>query len=273
MTPADSARLSLAKRAYQATQPSEREVQTGVRRARLSLRRSKLRRAWWLKGLVFVVLALGSIAYAKPHALGELVERGLPVLRGAAGKPRPTLRAPAEEPKTHTTAAVSAPPAASAVADPKATVADPKATVADPKATVADPKATVVEHAPTSRGAAKRRPSVAGSPVTGGKESPRPSKSEELPITPPSSEAVSEWGRVGQALASGDEAGALSALGKLSESDDARTRDKADLGRAQLLMAHGKRDQACALARSLTRRRAGGHIERQASMLLKDCAR
>ena len=74
-------------------------------------------------------------------------------------------------------------------------------------------------------------------------------------------------------MARGDEAGALSALGKLSESDDARTRDKADLGRAQLLMAHGNRDQACALARSLTRRRAGGHIERQAAMLLKDCAR
>ena len=84
---------------------------------------------------------------------------------------------------------------------------------------------------------------------------------------------VSSWGRVGQALAQGDEAGALSALSTLSESDDPRTRDKADLGRAQLLLAHGEQEQGCALARQLIHRRAGGRIERQALTLLKTCER
>ena len=84
---------------------------------------------------------------------------------------------------------------------------------------------------------------------------------------------LSDWGRVGQALARGDEARALAALSALSESDDARTRDKADLGRAQLLMSHGNRDQGCALARSLTNRRAGSHIEREAQVLLQSCTR
>jgi hypothetical protein len=114
---------------------------------------------------------------------------------------------------------------------------------------------------------------------------PAPSASTDRPVAsraaladadavPPRAEdPVSEWGRVGQALARGDEASALGALGKLSRSDDPRTRDKADLGRAQLMMAHGNRDQACALARSLTQRRSGSRIERQAQVLLKDCAR
>ncbi|MES1186681.1 MAG: hypothetical protein ABUL60_22900 [Myxococcales bacterium] len=74
-------------------------------------------------------------------------------------------------------------------------------------------------------------------------------------------------------MARGDSAEALSALSELADSDDPSTRDKADLGRAQLLMAHGEPEQACALARSLTHRRAGGRIERQAQLLLKDCAR
>jgi len=85
--------------------------------------------------------------------------------------------------------------------------------------------------------------------------------------------AVSDWGRVGQALARGDETQALATLGELSHSDDQRTRDKADIGRAQLLMAHGNRDQACALARALTNRRAGSRIERQAQALLTSCTR
>ena len=78
MNAADLARLELAKRAYKAAQPNETEIQTGVRRARLSLGRPKSRRAWFSKGLVFIVLAIGSLAYAKPHALGELVEKVLP---------------------------------------------------------------------------------------------------------------------------------------------------------------------------------------------------
>jgi hypothetical protein len=74
-------------------------------------------------------------------------------------------------------------------------------------------------------------------------------------------------------LARGNDTEALSALGELSASDDPSTRDKADMGRAQLLMAHGESNKACALARSLTHRRAGGRIERQAQLLLKTCGR
>jgi hypothetical protein len=85
--------------------------------------------------------------------------------------------------------------------------------------------------------------------------------------------SVSDWGRVGQALARGEENKALAVLSELSESADQRTRDKADIGRAQLFMANGDRDGACTIARALTNRRAGSRIERQAQALLKSCAR
>jgi hypothetical protein len=74
-------------------------------------------------------------------------------------------------------------------------------------------------------------------------------------------------------LAGGDDARALSALARLSESADASTRDKADLGRAQLYMAHGNAAPACAIARSLLQRGAAARIERQAHSLLKICAK
>jgi hypothetical protein len=85
--------------------------------------------------------------------------------------------------------------------------------------------------------------------------------------------SATNWGRVGQALARGDQTQALSALNELSQSDDQRTRDKANLGRAQLLMSRGEREPACKLARSLSQGRAGSHIERQARALLVSCAR
>jgi hypothetical protein len=88
----------------------------------------------------------------------------------------------------------------------------------------------------------------------------------------PISTTVSDWGRVAQALGRGDETQALAALSELSQSDDQRTRDKADLGRAQLLIARGEREKGCTLARSLGDGRAGSHIERQARLLLKSCA-
>ncbi|MES1186497.1 MAG: hypothetical protein ABUL60_21980, partial [Myxococcales bacterium] len=77
MNAADLARLELAKRAYKAAEPRDAEVQTGVRRARLWLGRPRPRRTWFSKGLVLVVLAVGSLAYAKPQAAGELVEKVL----------------------------------------------------------------------------------------------------------------------------------------------------------------------------------------------------
>ncbi|HEY6078770.1 MAG TPA: hypothetical protein VIW29_08200 [Polyangiaceae bacterium] len=86
-------------------------------------------------------------------------------------------------------------------------------------------------------------------------------------------QTAAKWSRVGKALSQGDEQAALDALDALARSDDARTRDKAELGRAQLLLARGDRDGACAVARSLTERQAGDRIERQALALLKSCTR
>ena len=102
MSAADLARLELAKRAYRAVEPSAAEVQRGVRRARLGLQRPRRRSTWLSKTLVAVVLAMGGLAYAKPQALGELVQaarhRGAaaPKQGGAGGGALPpTLPEPA----------------------------------------------------------------------------------------------------------------------------------------------------------------------------------
>ena len=251
MNAAELAVLQLAKRAYAAAQPSESEVQTGVRRARLALRRGKSRRNWFGKGLVLVVLAVGGLAYAKPHALGELVE-GLMQASGADAAKRGTKREAPTAPAQPLREGAKAlhPPAPAEVAASRALDTTPSA-------------ATLAETKPHEQ----RRGDRAAKPVltAGGAAS----ASQETP--PPA--AVSNWGRVAQALGRGDEAQALAALSELSESDDQRTRDKADLGRAQLLLARGDHEKGCALARSLNNRRAGSHIERQAQLLLKSCTR
>jgi len=260
MSSADLARLELAKRAYQATQPREAEVSAGVRRARLALTRPKRRRAWFSKGLVLVVLALGSLAYAKPQAMGELIERASPRKsessgRLSAGVSREALAAAAQ-------AGVLLRQAQSrSVALEAGREGSPEpAKRAEPKTAEARASATKLN---PSRSRAR---SVEVTQST--------SVAEAVVATPASrASATTDWGRVGQALARGDNTEALSALGELSESDDQRTRDKADLGRAQLLMAHDEAEEACALARSLTHRRAGGRIERQAQLLLKSCKR
>jgi hypothetical protein len=280
MNAADLARLEVAKRAYRATQPTDVEVQIGVRRARLAQSRPKLRRSFFSKGLVFVVLAIGSLAYAKPHALGELVEKVLPrpdaanAKGGARGEA--ALMTPPEAERRMTgsaqgasRAAVRPEPASSPVATPEG------ARAATPEAPT---KPTAVAPRPATP-AATREPAAASKAVKGaGRDAAHtalstPGVTPAERATPPSAGAVSDWGRVGQALADGDQAEALTALNQLSESDDQRTRDKADLGRAQLLMARGDRDAACALAGSLTHRRAGSRIERAAQVLLKSCGR
>jgi len=259
MTAADLARLERAVRAYKATQPRDAEVNAAVRRARLSLTRPKRRRSWFSKGLVLVVLAIGSLAYAKPQALGELLERVSP--RDGAGKSGRLL-----------TGAASA-PAAAALQTAKALRARSKASTPsklDDGAATADDALEASAAAPPPGAAVS--PEASASPAQPRAAEPTavlaaPTKTEAKP------RATTDWGRVGQALARGDNGEALSALSQLAESDDPRTRDKADLGRAQLLMAHGEPEEACALARSLTHRRAGGRIERQAELLLKSCKR
>jgi hypothetical protein len=263
MNEADLARLALAKRAYLAAQPSEAEVQTGVRRARLALRRTKPRKRWLSKGLVLVVLAVGSLAYAKPHALGEWVAQVLE--RPGKGKALASGHgATAPAPVVATTTTPIAAPGAAPATTPAPT--EDEATAAQATAAQATAaEALAVTATKPSHGAAARPNGANGNRA----DNASPSTSTQ----PAQPDAVSEWGRVGQALARGDEQAALAGLGELSTSDDPRTRDKADLGRAQLLLGHGNLDDACALARSLTRRHAGERIERQARALLKSCGR
>jgi hypothetical protein len=248
--------------------------------------------------LVFVVLAVGSLAYAKPQALGELVEKVLP--REAANAGKHLASGPASPPVeaavrldgvkpsgghardagasansaptrddsqtgTSAIAEAEAASAAEAVATPPSAAEAPR----DSRATSASGKAQVQALSGAAAAAVpataprSKRPAAPGASAAGSSESPAGTPTI----------AVSDWGRVGQALARGDDSAALAALNGLSESDDQRTRDKADLGRAQLLMSHGDQDKACAVARSLTHRRAGGRIERQAQLLLKSCGR
>jgi len=271
MNAADLARLDLAKRAFKATQAGDSEVQTGVRRARLSLSRQKRRRSWFSKGLVLVVLAVGSLAYAKPHGLADLVaqlrshEPAVAAKRLASG----TAPATAALGLSNSSAERARPGDFRPVTDvARAPVPSPEAELTTSETKSEQPRTMASRKAQT--------PTRKKAPV-----SARGSDGAALAraaTTAPRSDAtatdsVSDWGRVGQALARGDEDAALVALNGLSKSDDPRTRDKADLGRAQLLLAHGNPDQACRLARSLTHRRAGGRIERQAQLLLKSCAR
>jgi hypothetical protein len=267
---ADLARLELAKRAYKATQATDVEIQIGVRRARLSQSRVKPRRAWFSKGLVFVVLAIGSLAYAKPHALGELVEKVLPRsdAAGADGSARGAT-ALIPPPDTEQRATANANGVGRAAQLPAQPTAAPVAVPETPREarSEATPEATPQATATSSKTAKQAGRSASGAAST----TPVAAPAERA--TPERAEEVSEWGRVGRALAHDDQAEALTALNQLSESDDQRTRDKADLGRAQLLMARGDQEAACKLASSLTHRRAGSRIERAAQVLLKSCTR
>jgi hypothetical protein len=274
MNDADLARLELAKRAYRAAgQPSDAEVQAGVRRARLWLRRPKPRRLWFSKGLVFVVLALGSLAYAKPHALGELVQEMLPRSAQDASKGGGRGSALASDSLPTESSPRTSDSRAASHSSPRPTEPAPAATAAT--------AATADEVGDTAPAVSTRSTSAVKSI---GKRAPAPASSKTVAkleggreLDPGANATddrnLSDWGRVGQALARGDETRALAALNELSESADQRTRDKADIGRAQLLRAHGDRDKACAIARSLTNRRAGSRIERQAQLLLKTCTR
>jgi hypothetical protein len=275
MNAADLARLELAKRAFRATEPNATEVQRGVRRARLALQRPRARRRWFSKGAVMLVLAVGGLAYAKPQALNDFVASALTSHDASTkhGTARATgaaaLIAPHEPaPGVNDTNERQLEPVI--VPSPEPTpVAEPTKVVAEPTRAVASAKAASTPHVAPTPSAAR---AAAGAPPAAGTADAkvRAGASTEAPTT---ANAVSDWGRVAQALAQGDESKALSALSTLSESGDSRTRDKADIGRAQLFMANGDHEGACALARDLTRRNAGGRIDRQAQAILKSCPR
>jgi hypothetical protein len=269
MNGADLARLELAKRAFRATEPSATEVQRGVRRARLALRRPKERRRWLGKGLVMVVLAVGGLAYAKPQAMGELLtsafeHRRTPTKQlGEGGTAAPQ---PAALPSLATASVKQVGATATRNGAAVVVVAPPAVDEPSPARPAEAPR--VPSQQEQARSVAAPSPAVSHAPrSTAGSQAASPVDAEN------EARSVSDWGRVGQALARGDEGKALAVLAELSESADQRTRDKADLGRAQLFMANGNRDGACALARALMNRRAGSRIERQAHALLKSCSR
>ncbi len=263
------ARLEVAKRAFRATEPNATEVQRGVRRARLALQRPRSRRRWFSKGAVMLVLAVGGLAYAKPQALSEFVGSALESHR-AASKHGTVLGAAALTlPKDPAASGASQHEPGPALSPPAAAPA--LALVAKPAQ--AEPAHAALKTTDTARAAAApvvdasaSRQSQASASVPAPKVRTGASTAEAAaPV------AISDWGRVAQALAQGDETQALSALNTLSESTDQRTRDKADLGRAQLLLANGDREAACVLARYLTHRHAGSRIDRQAQAILNSC--
>jgi hypothetical protein len=279
MSAADLARLELAKRAYRSTEPSATEVQRGVRKARLGLRRPRARTTWLTKTVVGVVLAMGGLAFAKPQALGELVQTALQSVSNAPNRASGSGGAPA--------APVAQRPAADAVPHAKVAVAPAPAASASSQADSATAGTSLLAgRRESAKPPGVRKPAVAASDsavpeeALTGSEARSPIEPKALPDSFPdaatdqaTTSQVSDWGRVGSALARGDESRALAVLNELSESEDRRTRDKADLGRAQLMMSNGNREQACATARSLTNRGAGSLIERQALLLLKGCQR
>lgn len=244
MNEADLARLQLARRAFKAAAPSDVEVQVAVRRARLALLRSRKTRSLAGKSLVVLVLAIGGLAYAKPQAVGDLL--------GSA---------PAESPGS-----------TQAIGRSREPVAPPAALAQQANAAQAVQGAPAVQ--PTPQAAAPAGAAVVASPAQGASpaqsaaaKSAAPGRAAKPAVT------ASEWGNVASALARGDEGSALASLGNLSQSEDPRTRDKADLGRAQLLLSRGERDSACALGRALLERTIDAHLERQARALLNDCTR
>lgn len=271
MNTADLARLELAKRAFRATEPNATEVQRGVRRARLALQRPKARRRWFSKGAVMLVLAVGGLAYAKPQALSEFVGSALESSQASAKHSQVRGAAALTLPRDPSASSAGqhepVQPLGSPAAEPApAVVTVPTRAATDPARAVVAPKTPDATRAAAPMAVDARQPPHAS--VSAPAPKVRAGGSTEAAASPA---AISDWGRVAQALAQGDETKALSALNTLSESDDQRTRDKADLGRAQLYMANGEREAACSLARDLTHRQAGSRIDRQAQAILKSC--
>lgn len=270
MSPSDRERLELAKRAYQATKPSAVEVQIGVRRARLALRRPKTRRSWLSRGLVLVVLALGSLAYAKPQAMRDFADELGQVSLGGAhrGGGKPLAASAVEREPVLRTAAVPAPSAPAKLLPVNETAVE-HAPPGKRSAAESEPSALASERSKTSSAGRARPVAASKSAAASGL-----ARSRDTASAPASGAmAITDWGRVGRALAEGDQAGALSALDQLSRSEQQSTRDKADLGRAQLLLAQGEERRACDIAQALAARPVEASIARQAAGLLKNCSR
>ncbi len=288
--------LSLMQRAYRAAEPNVAEVQAGVRRARLALRQPRRARTGRGKPLMLLVLGLSGMAYAYPSALRELVEHAAPVLPhdgrsashtiGAHPAPAVEQRTKSARPLTGAAApGTGANPTPAVAANPTPGAANALAPVSAPdsnEAALPAPGAAkvVAEHEPASQAeqsASSARPrngAASGAAGTQAKMADSASRASRGKASPASKgQTASQWGSVRRALVQGDEQAALTALGSLARSEDPQTRDKAKLGRAQLLMARGEQTQACSIARELNEHGTDARIERQAQGLLKSCTR
>lgn len=282
--------LLLMQRAYRAVEPNVAEVQAGVRRARLALRQPRRTRTGRAKPLLLLVLGLSGMAYAYPSALRELTEPAAPALphdrrgpsRGAGARPAPVVEQQAKQ------AAVSATlsPGTSAAATPAA-LTTPAADAAPPlAATAPSERPASAGDAPSVQEQAPKAELPAGSVRPVSAAAVGSARTQAAGVTDTAARAggagvatggrgatASQWGSVRRALAHGNEQAALAALSSLARSIDPQTRDKAKLGRAQLLMARGEHTQACSLARELSEHCSDPRIERQAQGLLKSCTR
>jgi Tfp pilus assembly protein PilF len=83
-----------------------------------------------------------------------------------------------------------------------------------------------------------------------------------------SAETSASWTEAALALRTGDTVAAEAALRRLAETDNAGTRDSAQLTLAQLHLSHGRAVEARGLLERLSRNGATPFIRRRASELL-----
>jgi hypothetical protein len=245
--------MDLARRAWQASQPSEDEVRRAVRRIRVSTgsaRRGAVRR---LPALAAAALVLGgALAYAANGGYSALIGDGSGARQHTSpgvGYGAPAAPAADEPPSSGKNAASmpAAPPAVMPEAPAQPTPAPMAHALEPPPPAV--PKAGAEASPATTGSSAQPSPSsAAGAPTNDGADRAASSRRK--------SEGSSEsgWRQVGEALAAGDEARATRALNGLAHDSDPETRAKAELGLARLAASSGNCERARRLALSVARR-------------------
>jgi len=244
------ARLTIARRAYQADAPSDVEVEAGVRRAMKSLSRTRRRDP------ARRIVTLGATALAFTAAVAWGVSGGFErrtesatgqratELRGGVGQLSPARKAALEMLRQRVPLSPEGlPPLVEPQPNPQAAPLEapvPAAGAATPAGTsgasqTRERGSTETSLAPSSseRNFGARR----GAQSTASKSATRPS-----------------WSEVGEALERGDDDGARRALRELARrGDEPNTRAKAQLGLAQLAIAQGDCRKARAIAQSVAR--------------------
>jgi hypothetical protein len=232
----DQQLLRLARRAWQADQPSEEQIEAAVRRVarRIRLRRATRRSRGPSLLVAFAVVALGALAYAAAHRTSSQQSR--------KPAPAPTVQAP------------------SAVPGPALESPEQTAHAGEPETLSLE---SVAEQSAGLPGGARR---PAGSRVA--REVAAPPEAEEGEAEEPSS----SWREVDDALGAKDDARAARALSELAAADDPTTRIKARLGLAQLAASRGNCERARDLAQGiLAEPNLDAVLARRAERILGQC--